>query len=269
MKLPLSKTPKTKTPKTKTPKTKKQKTKKAKIEIPKIKAPKLGFKKIRSLVLIIILLVLIVFAASTIYKVFFKEKAPDTKTSENVQTEQNTETKPKTETEKTSNAENFKNYLAWDFIKTLESGKYVIKYKTTTVYENQSFEVETTYAVSGSSIALSSNDRATIVKDGKAYMMNQTDKTMLSWDIDPSSDDLERIDTEGLVYAGSSEENGLVCEEYKTASTYLKLYFKDTVLVKMVTVINGLDTVMDIVEVSKEVPENMFTVPQGYQTTEL
>jgi hypothetical protein len=199
-----------------------------------------------------------------------KDKTSDSKTSQTAHSEQQKETeKDKAKKSKPAALDpSIENHLATDFIKTLNSQKYLIKYKTTTVYNNQSFEVETTYAVSGSSIALNSADRSTIVKAGKVSVLNHTDKTILSWDIGHSTDP-KRLDTDGLVYSGTSQESGLVCEEYKTASTYFKLYFKDKVLVKMVTVMNGMDTVMSISEVNKKVPADMFDIPQGYQLSEL
>lgn len=160
------------------------------------------------------------------------------------------------------------NHRASDFIKVLRGDKYLIRYRTTTVYNGEAFEAETAYAVSGASTAMISGDRATIVSSDEVHMVNHTDKTMLIWDV-TQEDSLKRIDTMGLVYLGSSEAGGLFWEEYATETTRFKFYFKENKLVKLVTRINGLDTVMDIVEVSEEVPEDLFTIPADYQTTRL
>jgi hypothetical protein len=81
--------------------------------------------------------------------------------------------------------------------------------------------------------------------------------------------DLKRIDTDGLAYVGSSDTDGLVCEEYATATTQLKLYFKDGKLFRIATAINKMNVVMDAIEVSKKVPDSLFQVPPDYSTTEI
>jgi hypothetical protein len=233
----------------------------------KQKEPRKG--KRRFFLFLIILLALAIFAAIGIK--MFVLKGSDAKNLGSIRGEQQKESGKASEKHKKTTAldSSLENHLATDFIKTLNSQQYLIKYKTTTVYNGQSYEVETTYAVSGSGIVLSSGDRSTIVRDGKAYMLNHTDKTILSWDIKQSAGVPKRLDTDGLVYSGSSQENGLVCEEYKTAAEYLRLYFRNKDLVKMVTAMNGRDTVMDISEISKKVPADMFDIPPGYQASEL
>ncbi len=158
--------------------------------------------------------------------------------------------------------------LAIEFIKTLRSEEYSLRYRTTTVYEGVAFEVETTYAVSGSSIALASGDRATIVSGNMVYMLNHGDKSMISWDV-ADSDNLKKIDTRDLIFLGSRQEGGLVCEEYQTASGTMMIYFDGDKPVKMATIINGLDTVMHIEEISKEAPADLFLVPENYRNSYL
>lgn len=217
---------------------------------------------------IAVFLLLIVIAAALVVFVGTKEDSDKKPSEEKTEFVQKDEEEEKAETED-SNTGNLENHLGSDFIKTLKSRNYLIKYRTTTVYDGKSFEVETTYAVSGDNIAMISEDRATIVKDNKVYMLDHTNKTILSWAVDHTSDNLKRIDTEGLVFLGSSEEGGLVCEEYATALTHFKLYFSGYDLVKMTAEINRQDIVMDIIEVSEEAPESMFQVPTGYHSTSL
>ncbi|HVI39929.1 MAG TPA: hypothetical protein VM577_04645 [Anaerovoracaceae bacterium] len=258
MKLRSLKVPKIKIPKFKKSKLEQPETEQQETEKPERKKIKITKKSL----LVLLLLILIALAGIGISRGVLKERAPEGKKTESVQKEQS---EKKAEAPKT---ENLGNHLASDFIKTLRAEKYMIKYRTTTVYEGKSFEVETTYAVSGDSTAMVSADRATIIKDNKVYMLNHTDKTIISWDVD-QTDNLKRIDTEGMVYLGSREEGGLVCEEYTTALSNIKLYFKGKDLVKMATGINSQDLVMDIVEVSEEVTESLFEVPSGYQTTNI
>lgn len=236
-----------------------------KIEIQRFKGKNL--KKRTLLILIAALLVLVALAGVGISKGLLKGPVMEAgaKKTEAVQEKQSGG-----ETGKADDADlqKIKGRLAYDFIRTLRSDRYMIKYKTTTVYEGKSYEVETAYAVSGSSISLSSGSRATVVRDGKVYMLNHADKTALSWDV-ADSDDLKRIDTEGIAFVGSREESGLVCEEYQTAASGIKLYFDGKNPVRMETTINKIDTVMDITGVSKEVPESLFAVPADYDTTNI
>ena len=95
------------------------------------------------------------------------------------------------------------NHLASGFIGTLRGEEYLIRYRTATVYEGETFEAETTYAVAGNSTAMISGDRATIVRDGKVYMLNHANGSMLSWNV-TRADNLKKIDTEGLTYLGSA-----------------------------------------------------------------
>jgi len=231
----------------------------------KVKKP----KKRTLLVLLVVLLILAGLAGVGISKGFLKgfQKGPEAE-GQKTEAVHEKQSGGKDHAD-AADLKNLQGRLGYDFIRTLRSDRYMIKYKTTTVYEGKAYEVETTYAVSGGSIALVSGDRATIVKDDKVYMLNHTDKTMLSWAVDHSSGDLKRIDTEGIAYVESREEKGLVCEVYKTASSGLKLYFNGKTLVRMETNINKLDTVMEILEVSKDVPDSMFAVPSDYQTTNI
>lgn len=211
------------------------------------------------------LLILAVLVGSGLTDRILTETASDEKPTEGLREEQGAEK----ENAEGSGLGDLENRLAADFIKTLQGEQYLIKYRTTTVYEGTAYEVETTFAVSGKSIAMVSADRATIVRDNQVFMLNHTDKTIISWKV-TLSDNLKRIDAEGLVYQGSSEAGGLVCEEYTTAAqTRIRIYFSGNELKKVATSINHQDIVMDIVEVSKEVPESLFVVPAGYQITNL
>lgn len=231
----------------------------------KIKTPRMRMSKKKLLVLFVALLILAVLAGYGITDRILAEKASEEKTAEGFREEQGEEK----ENAEGSGLGDLENRLAADFIKTLQGEQYFIKYRTTTVYEGASYEVETTFAVSGKSIAMVSADRATIVKDNKVFMLNHTDKTIISWKV-TQTDNLKRIDAEGLVYLGSSEAGGLVCEEYTTAAqARIRIYFSGNELKKVATAINRQDIVMDIVEVSKEVPESLFVVPAGYQITNL
>jgi hypothetical protein len=159
-------------------------------------------------------------------------------------------------------------HLASNYIKILRTQNYTIRYRTTTVYDGQPYEVETTYAVYGGNVAMASADRSTVILNQNVYMMNHTNKTMISWRA-TQTENLRTIDTSDITFVGSSEAGGLICEEYTTATARIKFYFKDEALVKIITVINNQDADMDILEFKEGVPMDLFTVPGDYQNTNI
>lgn len=225
-----------------------------------------NIKKIkkRNLVLALILLLILAISAGGLSGTVFKSKS-----LAGEETEVRTKQKEKAQEAEATLAADLENRLATDFIKTLMSGKYVIRYKTATIYEGQTYEVETTYAVSGGNIALIAGDRATVVRDDRVYMMNHTDRTIISWNVNHEKGSPERIDTNGIAYIGRGTEGGLTYEEYSTASSLLKLCFNGKELVKMTARVNKEDMVMNIVSVEKTVPDSLFEVPPGYQITNI
>lgn len=238
-------------------------------DAPKIKK----FNKKRLVIGLVLLFVLIAPAGRWVIKEVFTEKVPEGNKTEAVMTGQSGEPKDAdakdADAADTAGTGDLEGRLASDFIRTLNSQNYVIRYTTTTVYKGKAYEVETTYAVSGGSIAMASADRATVVRDDRVYMMNHTDRTIISWEAGKKDDNLKRIDTKGMVYEGGRTEGGLVCEEYTAASARYKLYFKGEKLVKMTVSVNGQDVGMDIIEVDKLAPGSLFEVPPGYQVTNI
>jgi len=241
-----------------------------------------NIKKIkkRNLALAIILLLVLVISAGGLSGKFFKSQdlaGEETKVhakqqGQGKEAEQDNEKVKDAATAQTAEvslAPDLENRLSTDFIKTLMTGNYVIRYKTTTIYEGQPYEVETTYAVSGRKIALVAGDRATVVRDNRVYVMNHTDKTIISWDVNQEKGSPERIDTNGIAYIGSGTEGGLAWEEYSTASSRLKLYFKGKELVKMVAGISKEEMTMSIVSVEKAVQDSLFEIPAGYRVTNI
>jgi len=225
------------------------------LKLPKGKVPerkKLRIGKRR----LLILALLLIFAAGGSFaaKTLLFDKAPETKLAGH--------------TEENADTEDLEGRLASDIIKIMKSGNYLIRYRTTTVYEGKPYDLETTYAVSGNMIALASADRATIIRDGKVYMLNHTDHSMISWDV-TGTDNPRRIETEGLTFLESREAGGLVCEEYAAPATHISFYFNGDQLMKMAARINGRDMVMEILEVAGEAPESLFAVPAGYRNTSL
>ena len=229
-------------------------------------------KKRNLAIALILVLVLAISAGGLSGKIFKNERLGEMAESQEKQTVQEKETaqdkKAAREAEVVLSAD-LENRLATDFIKTLMSGSYVIRYKTTTVYEGKAYEAETTYAVSDGRIALISGDFATVVRDERVYVMNHTDRTIISYSVDHEKGSPQRIDINGIAYIGGGKEGSLAWEEYSTASSRLKLYFNGKELVKLVMKIGKENTAMDILSVEKTVPDSLFDVPVGYRVTNI
>jgi len=159
-------------------------------------------------------------------------------------------------------------HLASNYIKILRTKNYTIKYRTTTVYDGQPYTMETTYAVYGENVAMTSGDRSTVVLNQNVYIMDHTNRTMISWRA-TQTENLRTIDTSDIAFAGSSETGGLVCEEYTTATALIKFYFKNEALAEVDTVINNQVADMEIIEFKEGVPMELFVVPGNYQNTNI
>jgi hypothetical protein len=251
----------------KVPKLQKSKLQKQNPENPKSPKPKFKLIKKRKLLFLLVLIFLFLLLAGSGITEVLKDKIPGGEKTEAA--EQGEETDKAEGAGDIDGAGNLEGHLASDFIQVLKSGEYAIRYKTTAVYEGQSYEVETTYAVSGGSIAMASGDRATVVREDKVYLLNHTDQSIISWDVNHAKGSPKRIDTEGVSYLGSREESGLVCEEYETPASHYQIYFKGSELMKMEARIDGEDMVMNILEVKKKAPGSLFEVPPDYRMTNL
>ena len=142
------------------------------VDAPTKKTPKIKMRK-RKLILLVIALFLIV-VIIPVGSGVIKDRIHEGKIAENVEQAQNegsgnSENPGKSDAADYGSTEELNSRLGSEFIHTLESGEYAIRYKTTAMYEGQPYEVETTYAVSGGSTALVSADLATIVKDARPH----------------------------------------------------------------------------------------------------
>lgn len=250
-----------------------------------------GSKNGKLKLILIILLAVVIAAAGGFFaatKFFLKGDAPDKEKKESTKTEESTKESTSKHGEesakKTSeaglqvkkitvkaadiNIGDLEGHLASEYIKILRTKNYVIKYRTTTVYEGQSFPVETTYAVYGDNIAMASADRSTVILNQNVYMIDHTNRTMLYWRA-TKTENLRDIDTSDMVFVQSTESGGLVCEEYSTATALIKFCFKDNALVQIATIINKQDVLMDIIEFKEGAPMDLFVVPGDYQSSNI
>lgn len=198
-----------------------------------------------------------------------------TGTAENEQTEAS-------QNEQTENAEDVAtegmgDLLSAAYVDMMKSNEYLMTYKAVLEFEGQQMEVEATMAVSGDDSAMLSKgngfESMVIMKDDKVYMVDHGSKTVTSWsqtqENGMSDIDTDTIDTEGMNYLGNGEEGGLNYEEYSTIDGSVKYYFDGKDLVKIATTMEGQSVVMDIIEMSNDVPASMFEIPAGYQQIEM
>ena len=162
--------------------------------------------------------------------------------------------------------------LSGTYVDMMKSNEYLMSYKATMDFDGQLTEVESTIAVKGDDMAMNSNMQGMvsviIIKDDTVYMVDHASKTVTSMaqpQDGASSMETGAIDMEGITYVGNGKEEGLVYEEYSTAETNVRYYFDGKELKKIATTIGGQTIIMDILELSTDVPASMFDIPAGYQ----
>lgn len=166
--------------------------------------------------------------------------------------------------------------LSAAYVDLMKSDEYTMSYKATMDFEGQPTEITATVAVKGDDTAMTSSgqgfESTVIMKDDKVYMVDHASKTVTSWtqsQVDMGAMETGTVDTENITFIGSGKEDGLVYEEYSVADGTVKYYFDGKDLVRISTMIEGMETVMDIVEMSDKVPADMFEIPAGYQKIEM
>ena len=198
----------------------------------------------------------------------------DTSDSDQAESAQN-QTEEKTEA--ADGTEEMGDLLSSAYVDMMKDDEYLMSYKAVMDFEGQQMEMEATIAVSGDDSAMISKgngfESTVITKVDKVYMIDHASKTVTSWDqtqdFEMGDMDTNSIDTEGMTYLGNGKEGGLVYEEYSTVDGSVKYYFDGKDLVKIATTVEGQTVVMDIIEMSNDVPASMFEIPAGYQKIEM
>ena len=169
--------------------------------------------------------------------------------------------------------------LSKSYIEIMESGNYYMAFRSTTTFEGEMMESETMMTVSGDRTAMHSKvaetDTVMVMMDGNIYMIDHASKTVIVMpqtmtegeetlpEIPEAS---EPVDVEDITYVGSGKEDGLVYEEYRTASgTQIFYYFDGSDLKKIKTIDEAFESVMEIIELSDNVSEDAFEIPSDYQ----
>lgn len=176
------------------------------------------------------------------------------------------------DTNTAADTEGMGDLLSGTYVDMMKSNEYLMTYKTTMDFEGQPAEVEATIAVMGDDMVMTSSgqgfESTIIIKGDTVYMVDHAGKTVTSWaQTDEGMGGMETgaIDTEGITYIGSGKEDGLAYEEYSAVDSKVKYYFDGKELVKIATTMAGQTIVMEILEMSKDVPASMFDIPAGYQ----
>lgn len=166
--------------------------------------------------------------------------------------------------------------LSAAYVDMMKENKYLMSYKATMEYEGQSTVMEATVAVIGEDMSMTSKgegfESSMIIKGDKIYMIDHASKTVTSFA--QTQDMVDQMDTgtidaEGINYLGSGKEDGLVFEEYATLNGSMKYYFDGKKLVKISVDSDDGTMVMEILEMSDDVPAGMFEIPVGYQQIEI
>lgn len=220
-------------------------------------------KKILTLLLVLILVPAVMMTGCG------GSETSDSDKPEAAQTEENAED---TNTAVDADTEGMGDLLSGAYVDMMKNNEYLMTYKTTMDFEGQPAEIEATIAVMGDDMVMTSNgqgfESTIIMKGDTVYMVDHAGKTVTSWaQSEEGMGGMETgaIDTDGITYLGSGKEDGLVYEEYSAVDSNVKYYFDGKELVKIATAMGGQTIVMEILEMSKDVPASMFDIPAGYQ----
>ena len=165
--------------------------------------------------------------------------------------------------------------LSAAYVDMMADNEYLMSYKATMDFDGQSMEMEATVAAVGDDMAMISSgegfESTMIIKGDKIHMVDHGSKTVTTWtQTQDPMDSMETgtFDAEGITYIGSGKEDGLIFEEYSTLDGSVKYYFHGKELVKIAVTTEGQTMMMEIIELSNDVPASMFEIPAGYQKIE-
>jgi len=163
--------------------------------------------------------------------------------------------------------------LAKTYSDMMASGKYFMKYRMNTDGETITAEI----AYNGDDIATktvaSGIETRMVIKDNKLYMIDSSTRTgmvMSSEDYEGEEDD---VDYAGLVFVKDGQGNflgqTLPYEEYSVDGTIIKYFFEGKKLAGMEMNYEGMIQVLEILELSKSIPSDMFDIPKDYEKRNL
>jgi len=159
--------------------------------------------------------------------------------------------------------------LAKAYKDLMASGKYYMKYRMTA--DGESIDAEIAY--NGDDFAtktvVGGTENRMIIKDKKMYMIDHDTKTVMIMSSADFEEEEEDIDYAGLVFVkdGQGDFLGqtLPYEEYSEDGTLVKYFFQGNKLVGMEMNIDGMIQVLEIFELSGNIPSGMFDIPKDYE----
>lgn len=170
--------------------------------------------------------------------------------------------------------------LSKDYINLFDSGHYYMSTRTTATDDaGGMMETEAITIASDGKVAYILNaegvESEMIMMDGKIYMVDHVNRMVnvmnqaaeSDSDISDITDDtVPEIETDDIEYVGSGTEGGLKYEEYRSGSGMrIFYYFDGENLKKIKTIHDDFESMMEILELSDDVPADSFDIPQDYQ----
>ncbi len=157
-----------------------------------------------------------------------------------------------------------------------QGDRYFMKYRTIMDMDGEDVEAQIEMAVDGDMMAMKTLlpgvESHMINKDEKMYMVDHNTKTVMVMNI-ASAPDMEDPDqyTAGISYIGDGTGDflgrSLPFEEYAVETGTIKYFFDGKALAGMIFHTQAGDQVMEILEISDKVPEEMFDIPENYPQT--
>lgn len=170
--------------------------------------------------------------------------------------------------------------LSKDYINLFNSGHYYMRTRTTATDDaGTMMETEATTIVSDGKTAYLLNaegvETEMVMMDGKVYLvdhmnrmvsvMNQAAESDSSIP-DTADDTIPNMEMHDFEFVGSGTEDGLTYEEYRSeGGMHMFYYFDGENLKKIKTINDGFESMMEILELSDNVPADSFDIPQDYQ----
>lgn len=160
--------------------------------------------------------------------------------------------------------------LSSTYAQLMRSGRYLMHYRGAVTAEGVTMEMECTLAVDGDTISNTMTTEGmtarTLYLEDTVYSIDDASKTYRKLDI-PRDDFDSSFDAElEYVGKGSATVNGreMDYEEYRIEDGTLRFYFDGKTLYAIVTQTEDGEAIMEILELSDQVPDDMLTLPVGY-----
>ncbi len=169
--------------------------------------------------------------------------------------------------------------LSETYAEIMKGKSYTMKYRTISNIEGQEIEGRMTMAVDGDDFAMvfESDDisSTSIMKDEMLYLIMHEQKMIMVFPADTDQateaapEGPANIDMDGMTYIEKGEAefmgNMRTYEEYAVEDGSIRYYFDGNMLDGIEMIFDGNSNVLDIEELTDQVDETLFSIPEGYQ----